>query len=56
MAGVIEKVLKDKIELPDDELKQSEVLTAYLKEQKGEDVGKLIYALQEMVKATSASA
>ena len=51
LVGVIEKVLGDKIELPEEETKQSPVLASYLKEQKGEDIGKLIYALQEMVKA-----
>jgi len=52
LVGVIEKVLGDKIELPEEEPKQGPVLAAYLKDQKGEDVGKLIYALQEMVKTT----
>jgi len=52
LVGVIEKVLGDKIELPEEEAKQGSVLAAYLKEQKGEDIGKLIYTLQEMVKTT----
>lgn len=54
LAGVIERVLGDKLELPDnDERKQGEALSKYLLGQTGENAGKLIYALQEMEKAVS---
>lgn len=51
LVGVIKRVLGVDIELGDDESKHGPILANFLKEQNGEDVGKVIYTLQEMVKA-----
>jgi len=51
LAGVIKKVLGDTVDVGDDETKHGPILAAYLKEKSGEDIGKLIYTLDEMVKA-----
>lgn len=51
LVGVIKRVLGADIELGDDEKKHGPILAEYLKAQTGEDVGKLIFTLQEMVKA-----
>ena len=51
LVGVIKRVLSVEIDLGDDEAKHGPILANFLKEQSGEDVGKLIYTLQEMVKA-----
>lgn len=51
LVGVIKRVLNDDVELGDDESKHGPILAGYLKDKAGEDVGKLIYALQEMAKA-----
>lgn len=51
LVGVIKRVLGAEIDLGDDETKHGPILANYLKEQNGEDVGKLIFTLQEMSKA-----
>jgi hypothetical protein len=51
LVGVIKRVLDVQIELGDDESQHGPILAKFLKDQTGEDVGKLIYTLQEMVKA-----
>ena len=54
LVGVIEKVLGAKVELPAEEAGHSLALARFLKETKSEDAGKLILALDEMVRATKA--
>jgi len=51
LVGVIKRVLNDDIDLGDDDTKHGPILAAYLKAKSGEEVGKIIYTLQEMVKA-----
>ena len=51
LVGVIKKVLGDTIELPEADDQHGPTLAKYLKEKSGEDAGKLIYTLDEMVKA-----
>lgn len=50
---VIKNVLGATIELPDDEKAQSKVLADFLKGSKSEDAGKVIYALDEAIKASA---
>lgn len=51
LAGVIKRILSLDVTLPDDETKHGPTLSAFLVTQSGENVGRVIYALQEMVKA-----
>lgn len=51
LVGVIKKVLDDVVELPDDETQHGPILAKFLKAKSGEDAGKLIFTLDEMVKA-----
>lgn len=51
LVGVIKRVLSEDITLDEDDTKNGPILAAYLKDKSGEDVGKLIYTLGEMVKA-----
>lgn len=51
LVGVIKRVLDVTIDLGDDETQHAPILATFLKDRSGEDVGKLIYTLQEMVKA-----
>jgi len=55
LVRVIERILGDKIELPEAETEHSKVLAGYLKERSGEQIGQLIYALNEMVKSATAA-
>jgi hypothetical protein len=53
LVGVIKRILDDTVELPEAEAQHGAALAVYLKEKSGEDVGKLIFALNEMVKAAA---
>lgn len=51
LAGVIKRVLDADIDLGDDEAQHGPILAKFLKDRTGEDVGKIIFTLQEMTKA-----
>ena len=53
LVGVIKKVLDKDVELPEDETKHGPTLAHFLKEQTGEEVGKVIVAMTGMVAATN---
>ena len=53
LVGVIKKVLDKDVDLGDDENRHGPILAGFLKEQSGEDVGKVIYTLNEMAKASA---
>lgn len=51
LVSVIGKVLGVQLELPEDETQHSKFLGDFLKQTKAEDAGKIIYALDESIKA-----
>lgn len=55
LVGVIKRVLGDDVDLGDDESKHGQILADYLKSKGGEDVGKVIYQLNEMTKTLAAA-
>ena len=54
LVTVIKSVLGADVELPEDEKEHGKVLAAYLKGLKGEEIGQLIYTLDQTVKASVA--
>lgn len=51
LVSVIKRVLNDEVQLPENPQEHGKSLAAYLTSKSGEDVGKLIYTLQETIKA-----